>query len=311
MRANSAPLVCRSRTTQQADRREEQPGLHRRERHDGAGRDRDVADDEVGRDHVDDRRDDRQEDLHDREEPLTGHLLSDLQADLVAVLVAVALRLGALLVEALRQQDAGDAQGLLRDRGHVRQRLLRLGRDLGADLPHPALGDHEQRQQDDGDEGHLPAEQQHGDDRGDHRHGVAEHRRDRVVQHAGDAADVVLQARLDDTGLRAGEEREFHPLEVTEQPHAHRAHDLVADGRGQVRLPDPDAGARDPQGDHQADEHVEHRQVRAAAALREQALVERPLGEERRDDGDRRPHEDETTVRMIAFRCGTNSRRCA
>ena len=33
-------------------------------------------------------------------------------------------------------------------------------------------------------------------------------------QHAGDAADVVLQPRLDDAGLRAGEEAELHRLQV-------------------------------------------------------------------------------------------------
>ena len=59
-----------------------------------------------------------------------------------------------------------------------------------------------------------------------------------VAQHAGDAADVVLQARLDDAGLRAGEEAELHGLQVREQPDAERTHDVVAHLGGEVGLPD-------------------------------------------------------------------------
>ena len=232
-------------------------------------------------DQVDHRRDDGEEDLHEGEEPLPAHLLPHLQAHLVVVLRAVAADLGALLVEALGQQDAGNRQRLLRDRGHVAERLLGLGRDFGAHLPDPALRDDQDRHEDDGDHGQLPGQQQHRHERGDHGHGVAEHAGDGVREHPGDPADVVLQPGLDDAGLGVGEEGQFHPLQVTEQLDPQRAHDLVAHGRGQPGLPHPEGRGGHVDEHHQCDDLDQHRDIRPTGR-REQAEIERRLGQQRR-----------------------------
>ena len=69
------------------------------------------------------------------------------EPDLVLVLVGVAVDLAALAGEALGEQDARDRQGLLRDRGHLRQRLLCLAGDARPHLPHASLRDDHERQQ--------------------------------------------------------------------------------------------------------------------------------------------------------------------
>jgi hypothetical protein len=149
----------------------------RRERHDRSRRDvGGPADQQPAGHKVDDRGDGRQEDADHGEEPLAAHLLAHLQAHLRRVLVGVATDLGLLPVEALRQQDARDAQRLLRDRRHVRERFLRLGGDAGAHLTDPALGDDQDGHEHERHDRELPVQQDHGHNGGDERHGVAEDR---------------------------------------------------------------------------------------------------------------------------------------
>ena len=274
--------------------RHEQPRLHRRERDDRAGGDRvGAARDEVARHEVDHGRDARHQHLDDREEALAAHRAAHLQPDLVAVLVLVARGLGALPVERLRQQDARDAQRLLRDRGELRQRLLRLAGDPRAHLADAPLHDHEERHHHDGDQRQPPVDQDHRDERGDHRHEVAEDARDGVREHARDAADVVLQAGLDDAGLGPREESELHRLQVLEELHPQVAGDLVADRRGELGLDDAERRRQQEQPDHDRDEPPEQRDVGCPAVDREQRVVEDALHDQRRDDGDRGAGDDE------------------
>ena len=212
---------------------------------------------------------------------------------LVTVLVLIAPGLGALAVERLRQQDARDAQGLLRDGGELGQRLLRLAGDPRAHLADAALDEHEERHEHDGDEGEPPVDEDHRDERRDDRDEVAEDARDGVGEHARHAADVVLQPRLDDAGLRAGEERELHRLQVIEQPHPEVARDAVADRRREPGLHDAEPRREQEQRDHQQHEPDEQRDVGAAAVDGEQCIVEDPLDDERRDDGDGRSRDHE------------------
>ena len=176
---------------QQTHEREHQSRLHGGERDDRSGRDGHAVEHQPRPCQIDDGGDDRQKDAHQRKEPLATHLLPHLQADLVLVLSGVAGGLSTLLIEALRQQNAADAQRLLRDRRHLAERLLRLGGDARAHLPDPALGDHEHRQEHNRHQGQLPTEHEHAHERGDHRHGVADDARDRIAQHTRDTADVV------------------------------------------------------------------------------------------------------------------------
>ena len=194
-----------------------------------------------GRDQVDDRGDDREEDLHHREEPLAAHLLAHLQAHLVVVLVRVAPDLGLLLVEALREQDAGDAESVSCVIAVIsRQRLLRLGGDACPHLADPALGDHEHRHEDDGDDVSC--------------------QESRSIAHEAAITVTVLPSTLETVlvstlatpptsfcsrdwmmpVLVRVKKRELHALQVAEQFDAQRAHDLVADRRGEPGLPDPE-----------------------------------------------------------------------
>ncbi|MBG9885565.1 hypothetical protein ABE10_02970, partial [Bacillus toyonensis] len=163
-----------------------------------------------------------------REEPLAAHRTTHLQPDLVAILVLIPRRLCPLPVEGLGQQDPRDAQGLLGDRGQLRQRLLGLPRDPSPDLADAALDDHEDGHDDDRDQREPPVDQDHRDQRGDDGDGVPEDARHGVRQHPGDAADVVLQTRLDHPGLRTGEEAQLHRLQVLEQTDAEISGDAVA-----------------------------------------------------------------------------------
>src|SRR3546814_19202622 len=65
-------------------------------------------------------------------ESLAAHSATHLESHLVDVLSSEPLRLGALPVERLRQQDPRHDQRLLRDRVELGQRLLRLAGDPGA-----------------------------------------------------------------------------------------------------------------------------------------------------------------------------------
>ena len=269
----------------QSEERPHQSCLHGGERHDGAGGKRHLAEQKPGRHEVDDGRDYCEKDLHGGEEPLAAHLLLHLQHDLVVVFATVSRDLGGLLRETLGQQYARNGERLLRDRCHVTERFLCLRRDFGACFPHPPLGDDENRHQDDGDQRELPRQHEHRHERGRYRHSVTEHTRDGVREYARDSTHIVLQPGLDDSGLRAREEGEFHALQVAEESDAQGPHDLVADRRGQPGLPHAEPCTGDVDADHDRDQFSEDRQIRSAAR-RKQPLVECALREQRRQHGE-------------------------
>jgi hypothetical protein len=164
--------------------------------------------------------------------------------------------------------------------------------------PHPADADlqhHEQGHQRDGDDRQLPAQQQHREERGHHRHDVAEDGAGRLRQHRLHAADVVGQPGLDRPGPGGGEEREVHALQVGEQPPPQIGHDPVAQQRGLVGLVHPDQRGDHRDRHHPADQPGEQREVDRGAVHGEQGAVERGLGQERRDDAQpaRRQHRDD------------------
>ncbi len=272
----------------------QQPRLHGRECDDRSGGD-DVgaAGDEIARDEVDHCRDTRHEHLHDREEPLTAHRPPHLQTHLIDVLGAIPGGLGALPVERLRQQDAGDAQRLLRDGGEFRQRLLRLAGDARPHLTDSPLDDDEDRHHHDRDDRQAPVDDDHRHERGDDRDDVAQDAGDGVGEHARDAAHVVLQAGLDDAGLGTGEEAELHRLQVLEELDAQVSGDPVADSRGEPGLHDTERGRQHEQSDHDQHESQQQRQVGRAPVDREERLIEDLLNDQRGDDGDRGTRDDE------------------
>ena len=219
--------------------REQQPGLQRGERDDRAR-----AQVRVPGDQVDQRGRDREEGLHEREERAADHRLAHLQPGEAAVLVAVALDRVAAAVEHLRQQHARHRERLLRQRRELGERLLRLARE-----PPPRAADaigevDEDRHDPEREQGQLPGEQQHRDHRAQHRDRVREHRRGGVGDHVLDAADVVLQARLQLAGARGGEEPERHRLQVVVEPVAQVLHHALPDHRRQVRLEHADRRRR-------------------------------------------------------------------
>ena len=165
--------------------------------------------------------------------------------------------------------------------------------DPRAHLADATLHDDEERHHHDGDERQPPVDEDHRHERGDHRHQVAEDARDGVGEHPGDAAHVVLQAGLDDAGLRPREEAEFHRLQVLEQPHPQVAGDLIADRRGQVRLDHTEPRRQQEERDHDRHEPPEQRDVGCPAVDGKEGVVEDALHDERRDDGDRRAGDDE------------------
>ena len=134
---------------EQLAEREEEPALERRERDDVADRRRRrvAVDRQVAGQPVHERRRDAEDRADDHEEPAPDHRLADLELRQPPVEVAEAGDDVGLLAERLGQEHAADAQRLLGGRGHVGQRLLRLGADLAADLADAERQVHEERQQ--------------------------------------------------------------------------------------------------------------------------------------------------------------------
>ena len=227
---------------EQLTEREEEPALERGEGDDRAGRRRVGA--AVGGQRpgqpVHERRHDAEDRADDHEEPAPDHRLADLESGQRLVLPPELVDRGLLLTERLRQQDPGDAQGLLGRGAHLGQRLLGLGRHLAADLPDPIGQVQEDRREAEGQEGEPPVEDEHRDHRRDRDGEVAGDRAGRVGHDRLDATDVVGQAALDLARSRLGEEAERHPLEVGVQGAAQVLHDALADDVVEVALPDAD-----------------------------------------------------------------------
>jgi len=239
--------------------------------------DRDRGDREEGRDH--------------REERPADQLLTDRELRQAFVLCDVPRGRAALAAEHLGEQRSGDRQRLLGERGHVRQRDLGLPRQPSADLPDAAGEPDEQRRQGEGEQGELPGQHRHRDDRADQRDGVGQDRARGVGDDRLQAADVVGQPALDVPGPGGGEEAEGQGLQVGVEPRPQVSQHPLPDGVGEVALPDTDQRAHDRGRDHQRQQLVEQAQLRSAGD--EQRPVEDLLDQQRSDDAEPAGHDDQ------------------
>ena len=107
----------------------------------------------------------------------------------------------------------------------------------------------------------APVEQEHRDDRREHRRGVGDDRRRGRRDDVLDAADVVGDPRLHLAGARAREEGEREALQVAVDGGAQVVHDALADEVRQPGLADADHAGRDRDEDHPADEPAQQRRV--------------------------------------------------
>jgi hypothetical protein len=275
--------------------REQEAGLQRGERDDRAEREVRVAGDEE-----DQRRRRREEHLDEGEERAADHLLAHLEPGEPAVAFAVALDRVALPIEGLREQHARDGERLLGQRGELRERLLRLLRELPP-RPADAPGEEDEDRHDGkGEGGQLPGEEQHRNDGAKHGDDVREHRGRCVRDDVLHAADVVLEAGLEVAGARAGEEAERHRLEVLVEAVPQVLHHALADDGRQVGLPDADRARDERDRDHQDDELPQQVQV-----VREQRPVDDRLRQEGGRDsqraGDEDRPEDEADLRPVGL----------
>ena len=124
-------------------------------------------------------------------------------------------------------------------RGHGGHLLLALRGDLLALAADAAADPHEDRQQEQRDDGQPPVEGEHRDDGGDHAGEVGDQRGRGGGDGGLHAADVVGDAGLHLAGAGAGEERERHALQVAVDGGAQVVHDALADGGGDQRLQTP------------------------------------------------------------------------
>ena len=108
-----------------------------------------------------------------------------------------------------------------------------LALQLGHAGAHPAGGDDEHRQQDEGEQGDLPGDAEH--------HGERQQQRDEVGDDAGEGVaegslgpdDVVVEPADECAGAGAGEEGDRHPLDVVEDRRAQIEDQPLAEGRRQ------------------------------------------------------------------------------
>ena len=131
------------------------------------------------------------------------------------------------------------------------------------------------------DDGQLPRQHQHGDHGADEaddvEHGVAGGR----GHHLLDAGYVVGHAGLDLASASAGKEAQGHPLQVGINGVAQVAHHVLPDPVGHVGL--GNAQHRVARRDSGHDRSQDPQQPHIWAALREQAVVEHVLDEDRVD----------------------------
>ena len=185
----------------------------------------------------------------------------------------------------LAEHDPRDRQRLGHQRAHVGQAALLLGGDPAAELADLARHPHRRRHEEQRDQRQPPVQDAHRHDRADHGRDVRGDRRgggrDDVVQ----AADVVGDARLHLAGAGAREERERHLLQVVVDRGAQVVHHPLADGVGEVGLPD----ARR-LGDERDADHPEHGLGRAPCRCAPTSpSSSAALDQERVEHADRRP----------------------
>ena len=251
---------------EQAADREEEPRLQGREGDERADRDRVGAPrDRPPGEQVDERRHHGERRLDRRHHPTPGHAAPHLEAG-EPLRLRIENRSGevARATHRLPEQDPRDRQRLLDERRDVRERVLTLRRHLLPLLADPLRQPDEQRQQRERERREAPVEQQHRDDRGEHRRHVREHggrrRRDDVL----DPADVVRDPALHLARARPREERERQALQMPVDGRSEVVHDRLADEVREERHVDHD-GARDHDRDR---DHPRHERRRAGSCRR-------------------------------------------
>ena len=182
--------------------------------------------------------------------PAAGHPLAHLEVrepqrvrlEPVRELVAAAHRLA--------QQDPRDRQRLLYEARDVGERLLRPLRDPATLLPDTTREEGEQRDQREGEQRELPAQEEHADHRRHDRGHVRGDRGRRVRDNVLHAADVVGDPRLHLAGARAREEGKRQALQVAEDRGAQVVHHSLADLVREQRLKDAEHAGHDRDRDH-------------------------------------------------------------
>ena len=125
-------------------------------------------------------------------------------------------RLASGIAEQLHEQGARHVEALGHHLAHLAVEAVALTRDLGESATDPPGGEHEQRQQHEGEQRDLPGQHEHRGERHDDRDDVADDVGERRGERLLSTLDVVVQARDEGAGLGADEESDRHPLDVIE-----------------------------------------------------------------------------------------------
>ena len=189
--------------------------------------------------------------------------------------------LAAMAAEQLDQEGAGDVETLGHRVVHRRIEVHPLTGDVAQTGTHAAGGDHEDRQNRNGQQGELPLEQQHRDERAAERDGVADHRAERAGEGPLGTDDVIVQPADECAGLGAGEEGDRHPLDVVEQLHPKVVDQALTDPTRQVALDESEHRFAERGGDHEEEEDVQ-----VAAVAVEDGIVEDLPDQQRRQQAE-------------------------
>ena len=181
-------------------------------------------------------------------------------------------------------------------RRDVGERGLPLGRHLLALVADALRQPDEDREERERERGEPPVEQDHRDDRREHRGHVREDGRRRRRDDVLDAADVVRDPALHLARAGPREEREREPLQVPVDGGAQVVHHRLADLVREERLPDADHAGHDRDRDHPGDERDQQRHVDGRLVRRRVHLdrgVEHLAEQERRHDAEGRGDHDQ------------------
>ena len=232
-------------------------------------------------------------------EPAADHRETDLEIHQFRPGAIEARALERFPHERLDQRDAGDREGFLGDRFD----LVALPARQLADVVHPPADRRERNdhQRDDRErhQRQAPVQNENRDDGRDHRRDVGYDRHERAGHHVVDVVDVGGDAVHDLAGLRAGEERERHVVEVRDEGRADVAHDPLADQRVEIALIDADHAARDRAHHHAGDVEADEPHI-----VLGDRVVDDPFRKQRRHQADDRADHDAQEHRRFLLPIG-------
>ena len=244
-----------------------------------------AVDDLVAAEPDDDRDRDGREELDGRRQEARELNVLHRRLEVELILAAEALDLVVLAHERLDDADGRDA--LLQERGDVGHALLD-DRAVALDLaPEDLHGLADERDDDECQDGELPVEHDHHDERADEDGSLRDHLDELVDESRLDGRHIVRDVAHDLACLMAVEVGHRHALELAEHDLAHIDDDLLADERDEVRLPvEEDAAQEEDDDDADADD-VEHHHV-----LLGQHLIDHVLDDPGQVEVGRRRHDD-------------------